>query len=164
MNWICFWRNALMDASRTSCSLPLCSAAAVLPSRASVFTSTSHMRTLLVNTIVCVSPQLATSRSSSDVLSASLHMTTRCVMSAAALPAEPIVTTTGERRYLRASRSTSGGIVALNMYVVRYTLLASSSSSSFAGFMLLDGIASSTALICGSKPRSIMRSASSSTT
>ena len=58
----------------------------------------------------------------------------------------PTCTTTGLRRYLRASASTSGGIVALNNSVCRYC-----------------GTSATMRLICGAKPMSSMRSASSST-
>ena len=62
-------------------------------------------------------------------------------------------------------RSTAGGIVAENMYVCRYLRsLRSMRASSASGLRLDKGIASSTARTCGSKPISIMRSASSSTT
>ena len=50
----------------------------------------------------------------------SFSMSTCCVMLSVALPALPITTVTGRRMYFLASRSTAGGIVALNMYVVRY--------------------------------------------
>lgn len=61
-------------------------------------------------------------------------------------------------------RSTAGGIVALNMYVVRYACSLCSTASSSAGLSVALGMAASTSVTCGSKPRSIMRSASSSTT
>ena len=71
------------------------------------------------------------SRSSSGGFSLSLTMTTRCVMRSTALPAEPMVMTTGLRRYLRASRSTAceralGSVEAvLPVHTVRlYPLLA----------------------------------------
>ena len=35
-------------------------------------------------------------------------------------PALPMFTTAGLRRYFRAKRSTDGGMVAENMYVMRY--------------------------------------------
>lgn len=53
------------------------------------------------------------SRCSRAAFSFSLAIWTRCTMRSTALPALPMLMTTGRRRYLRASLSTDGGIVAL---------------------------------------------------
>ena len=111
-------------------------------------------------------------RSFSDRLT---HMTV-CLMRSEVFPAEPIVTTAGLRRYVRAKRSTDGGMVAENMYVVLYledidvvvclisnAALSSNSSAISIGFRFELGIASITCVTCGSKPISIILSASSRT-
>ena len=86
------------------------------------------------------------------------------------LPALPMVTTAGLRMYFLASFSTLGGIVAENMYVMRYLVprLASSPCSSIfsassSGLSDSADMESMTDMTCGSKPMSIIRSASSST-
>ncbi|KAG0524111.1 hypothetical protein BDA96_07G181700 [Sorghum bicolor] len=91
------------------------------------------------NTMAVLSPRSLSIFWSRNIFSDSFTMMTFWVTRSVALPGVPIVTTTGFRRYFLARRST-------------------------AGFKLLEGIASMTAATCGSKPMSIILSASSSTT
>ena len=79
-------------------------------------------------------------------------------------------TTAGLRMYFLASFSTLGGIVAENMYVMRYLVPRSACkpcssifSASSSGFKDSADIESITELTWGSKPMSIILSASSST-
>eukprot|EP00982_Pelagococcus_subviridis_P011414 31084-Pelagococcus_subviridis.AAC.8 len=99
-----------------------------------------------------------------------IHITT-CLMRSDVFPALPMFTTAGLRRYFLARRSTDGGIVALNMYVILYRVPAAPASNppasivsaSSIGFKLSADMLSMTLMTCGSNPMSIIRSASSRT-
>uniref|UniRef100_A0A0A9CUU5 Uncharacterized protein n=1 Tax=Arundo donax TaxID=35708 RepID=A0A0A9CUU5_ARUDO len=70
---------------------------------------------VLQNTMAVLSPRSVSIFWSRDIFSDSLTMITFWVIRSVALPAVPIVTTTGFRRYFLARRSTAGGMVALNI-------------------------------------------------
>lgn len=99
--------------------------------------------------------------------SSPLTNSTRCSTVSTARPASPMVIVAAFLRYLRASLSTAGGIVAENNVVTRVRALIfvfPSTSIAFSPFRIVLGSASRINVRSASKPRWTIRSASSMTT
>mmetsp|Transcript_13471 Transcript_13471/g.32987 ORF Transcript_13471/g.32987 Transcript_13471/m.32987 type:complete len:266 (-) Transcript_13471:842-1639(-) len=141
--------------SRSLWPSPPCSATAGMPSLHSAAATSSHLVLRSTNTTVSGmgGPPLdspaassASSAHSSSSLPASAHRSSVCATLAVGVDTAPTLTVTGWLRYACASASISRGMVAENSSV-----------------WWRCGRRAMTSLICGSKPMSSMRSASSST-
>ena len=113
-----FVRNVLYGGQSVFIWLPLyLTYTQLTPSFSSPLASTSAPFFWFTNMMTGgVTPRPSIS-SSLRLLSASDRIYTICSTRSVGLPAEPMYTTAGRRRYVRASRSTAGGIVAVNITV-----------------------------------------------
>mmetsp|Transcript_10768 Transcript_10768/g.27951 ORF Transcript_10768/g.27951 Transcript_10768/m.27951 type:complete len:222 (-) Transcript_10768:762-1427(-) len=166
------WRrlNVSSAVSRWSCDLPPWMVAVGHPARSSVLASVFAVFFWLTKTITGGGGPVSSSSSSLSSFAFSLTNAMCCVMFSLVDDGSPMYTYAGSRMYARAIFSSACGIVAENMNVWRPTRAPSPSPSDDPAGASLGGGAGASAgmrsrisLSCDSKPRSIIRSASSST-